>query len=213
MASATVFWLLFGCAAVLAVALAFLNRWLGRLEYLVLAAGLIKGKASKLEEDDVALTTVTTAKKSLRGPRAFPLIGSLHKLGGAGGPFEAFTNMAKEYGDIYEIQLGVSRCVIVSSYKLVKEVLITKGSHFGGRPDFMRFHQLFGGDRNNCKLYERSSFFVMIYKFSKNAKLIIYIVARRARGGCLSFSLRKSCHTAPIGINVVLYIQSFISAW
>uniref|UniRef100_A0A0C9Q1C0 Spo_0 protein n=1 Tax=Fopius arisanus TaxID=64838 RepID=A0A0C9Q1C0_9HYME len=88
-------------------------------------------------------------KPSLKGPRSLPVIGSLHLLGGPGGPFEAFTRLAKEYGDIYEIQLGVAKCVVVSSYSLLREVLITKGNDFGGRPDFLRFHALFGGDRNH----------------------------------------------------------------
>lgn len=90
-------------------------------------------------------------KKIFKGPKPFPLIGSLHLLRGSSGPFAAFTQLAKQYGDIYEIQLGVAKCVVVSSYSLLKEVLITKGHQFGGRPDFLRFHQLFGGDRNNCK--------------------------------------------------------------
>ena len=89
--------------------------------------------------------------RSLKGPKGFPIIGSLHLLRGPGGPFEAFTNLAKFYGDIYQIQLGTAKCVVVSSFDSIKEVLITKGNHFGGRPDFIRFHQLFGGDRNNCK--------------------------------------------------------------
>ncbi|XP_015111037.1 cytochrome P450 307a1 [Diachasma alloeum] len=88
-------------------------------------------------------------KKSLKGPKSLPVIGSLHLLGGPEGPFAAFTRLAKEYGDIYEIQLGVAKCVVVSSYSLLREVLISKGNDFGGRPDFLRFHALFGGDRNN----------------------------------------------------------------
>lgn len=41
--------------------------------------------------------------------------------------------------------------MVVNNFQLIKEVLITKGADFGGRPDFIRFHKLFGGDRNNCK--------------------------------------------------------------
>jgi hypothetical protein len=133
--AAAAFSLLLGCAAILTLGLLLLRRLLRRLK------DLLRDKAAQDEE----------AKRCLRGPRALPLLGSLHRLAGPAGPFGAFTAMAREYGEIYEIRLGVSRCVVVSSYRLVKEVLITKGSHFGGRPDFMRFHQLFGGDRNNCK--------------------------------------------------------------
>jgi len=97
------------------------------------------------------------------GPRPWPVLGSLHLLGGYETPFHAFTNLAKRYGAVYQMQLGGSRCVVVNTFPLIKEVLITKGTHFGGRPDFIRFHQLFGGDRDNC---EHTWFFQLLCFFS-----------------------------------------------
>ncbi|KAJ1525879.1 hypothetical protein ONE63_009071 [Megalurothrips usitatus] len=83
------------------------------------------------------------------GPKAWPVIGNLHLLGEHSNPFLAFTALSKKYGDIFSMVLGTVPCVVVNNYDLIKEVLITKGSHFGGRPDFLRYHKLFGGDRNN----------------------------------------------------------------
>jgi cytochrome P450 family 307 subfamily A len=85
------------------------------------------------------------------GPKPWPVIGSLHLLAQYKSPFEALTNLSKVYGEIYSITLGTKPCVVVNTFPLIKEVLITKGSHFGDRPNFIRFHKLFGGDRNNCK--------------------------------------------------------------
>lgn len=85
------------------------------------------------------------------GPRPWPIIGSLHLLDKYKTPFQVFTELSKLYGDVFSIDLGTSRCVVVNNFKLIKEVLIAKGADFGGRPDFIRFHKLFGGDRNNCK--------------------------------------------------------------
>lgn len=85
------------------------------------------------------------------GPRPWPIIGSLHLLGQHDSPFKAFTELSKVYGDVFNITLGATKCIVVNNFNLIKEVLISKGSHFGGRPDFIRFHLLFGGDRNNCK--------------------------------------------------------------
>lgn len=104
----------------------------------------------KVQRTDTACGPVEK-KKVLKGPSGLPFFGSLHLLGGEGGPFQAFTTLSRKYGEIYAISLGSSKCVVVSSYRLVKEVLVTKGNHFGGRPDFLRFHELFGGDRNNCE--------------------------------------------------------------
>lgn len=83
------------------------------------------------------------------GPKPWPLIGSLHLLGQYPTPFQGFTALSKIYGDIFSINLGNIPCVVVNNFNLIKEVLITKGGDFGGRPDFVRFHKLFGGDRNN----------------------------------------------------------------
>ncbi|EFX88041.1 ecdysone biosynthesis protein [Daphnia pulex] len=83
------------------------------------------------------------------GPVGWPVIGSLHLLGQYEVPFEAFSELSKIYGDIFSITLGSTPCVVVNSFKLIKEVLITKGPHFGGRPNFIRYDILFGGDRDN----------------------------------------------------------------
>ncbi|XP_075223852.1 cytochrome P450 307a1-like [Lycorma delicatula] len=77
------------------------------------------------------------------------MLGDLHRLGSHPSPFQAFTALSKIYGDIFSLKLGASSCVVVNTFPLIKEVLITRGTHFGGRPDFLRFHALFGGDRNN----------------------------------------------------------------
>jgi len=85
------------------------------------------------------------------GPKPWPVVGSLHLLASYESPFQGLSALGKIYGDIYSITLGTTPCVVVNSFHLIKEVLISKGSLFGDRPNFIRFHKLFGGDRNNCK--------------------------------------------------------------
>lgn len=87
------------------------------------------------------------------GPKAWPVIGSLHLLAKYEVPFEGFTQLSRIYGDLFSITLGSTPCVVVNSFPLIKEVLITKGPHFGGRPNFIRYDILFGGDRDNCKSF------------------------------------------------------------
>jgi len=48
------------------------------------------------------------------------------------------------------MKLGSSNCIIVSSEEDQREVLITKGDHFDGRPDWRRFDLMFGGTRRNA---------------------------------------------------------------
>lgn len=85
------------------------------------------------------------------GPMPLPVIGNLAELGKYEVPFEGFTALAKKYGDAYSLFLGSTRCLVVNNLELIREVLNQNGRFFGGRPDFIRFHKLFGGDRNNCK--------------------------------------------------------------
>ncbi|XP_059478932.1 cytochrome P450 307a1-like [Neocloeon triangulifer] len=83
------------------------------------------------------------------GPRSWPLIGSMHLLGGYEVPYAAFTDLAKRYGPVINLHLGNQKCLVVNGLNNIKEVLIAKGAHFDGRPNFARFHQLFCGDKEN----------------------------------------------------------------
>ncbi|XP_052855253.1 cytochrome P450 307a1 isoform X1 [Drosophila gunungcola] len=84
------------------------------------------------------------------GPKPWPIIGNLDLLGRfKNNPFEGFGALTKKYGDIYSITLGHTRCLVVNNVELIKEVLNKNGKHLGGRPDFVRYHKLFGGDRSN----------------------------------------------------------------
>ena len=62
-----------------------------------------------------------------------------------------FNVLLQVYGSIFQMRLGSSNCIIVSSEEDQKEVLITKGDHFDGRPDWRRFDLMFGGTRRNGK--------------------------------------------------------------
>lgn len=86
------------------------------------------------------------------GPRfIWPILGNMVELGKYEAPSIALTELAKIYGDIYSITLGSTRCLVVNNLDLIREVLNQNGKSFGARPDFIRFHKLFGGDRKNCK--------------------------------------------------------------
>ncbi len=87
------------------------------------------------------------------GPFPLPIIGNLNLLADFDVPFEAFSALADKYGDVYSLTLGSTRCLVVNSLNCIREVLNQNGRYFGGRPNFIRFDRLFGGDRNNCKYF------------------------------------------------------------
>lgn len=85
------------------------------------------------------------------GPRSWPIIGSLHLLGGYEVPYQAFDSLAKHYGKIFKMDLGSISCVVVNGLENIREVLMSKSTHFDGRPNFRRYQQLFSGNKENCK--------------------------------------------------------------
>lgn len=114
----------------------------------IVTVGAVKDTAT----GHIVEQTVINEYAQAPGPRfVWPIIGNLIDLGKYEAPAIAFTELAKKYGDIYSMTLGSTRCLIVNNLTLIREVLNQNGKSFGARPDFIRFHKLFGGDRGNCK--------------------------------------------------------------
>jgi len=120
---------------------------------LMLAAASACGRGPWTARRRLGTATAVAARTAvLDGPTAYPVIGALHAMDGhQDRPFRRFTELSRQYGPVYALPMGSMPCVIVNDYPSIKEVLITNGSKFGGRPDFARYNVLFAGDRNNCK--------------------------------------------------------------
>ncbi|KAL0555176.1 hypothetical protein IC582_009115 [Cucumis melo] len=67
-------------------------------------------------------------------PPALPLIGHLHLLTPV--IVTSFQTLARRYGPLIEIRLGASKCVIVSTAAVAKEILKTHEHNFLSRPEF-----------------------------------------------------------------------------
>lgn len=85
------------------------------------------------------------------GPKPLPIIGNLACMGGYEVPYQAFDVLAKKFGPIISLKLGSVQTVVVNGIDNIKEVLITKTTHFDSRPNFRRYHDLFSGNKQNCK--------------------------------------------------------------
>lgn len=87
------------------------------------------------------------------GPMSLPILGNLYSMAGYELPYQSFAALAKKFGDIINLKLGFQQAVVVNGIDNIKEVLITKSSHFDSRPNFKRYHDLFSGNKENCKYF------------------------------------------------------------
>lgn len=115
---------------------------------------IITKNAVKTATGELKFTHIVNEYAQAPGPTMiWPILGNLADLGKYDAPSIAFTELAKIYGDIYSMTLGATKCLVVNNLDLIREVLNQNGKYFGARPDFLRFHKLFGGDRSNCKYF------------------------------------------------------------
>lgn len=89
--------------------------------------------------------------KRAPGPMCLPILGNLYSMAGYELPYQSFGALAKKFGDIINLKLGFQQAVVVNGINNIKEVLIVKSSHFDSRPNFKRYHDLFSGNKENCK--------------------------------------------------------------
>ena len=92
--------------------------------------------------------------RSLPGPAPLPVIGNLHLLAKyEANPYAGFSELAKQYGRVYQLRMGTTKAVVVNDYEDIMEVLIKKGNLFDGRPNLLRWNWYFAGDRQKCECY------------------------------------------------------------
>lgn len=91
--------------------------------------------------------------RDMPGPKPMLIIGNLHQLKPQADepPYAAFTRLAKTYGPVYKLEMGAVKCAVVNELENMREVLIAKGAHFDGRPNFWRYREIFSGDKENCE--------------------------------------------------------------
>lgn len=74
---------------------------------------------------------------AIPGPFRLPIFGNvqfdfprLHKQ---------FSEFAERFGEVYRIQILSQPCIVINSYKAMREAYMKKGKDFLGRPNMLRF--------------------------------------------------------------------------
>ncbi|XP_075537134.1 cytochrome P450 307a1-like [Dermacentor variabilis] len=90
----------------------------------------------------------SSLKRLPPGPLSLPVIGSSYILRRYPNAWDAFSDLRRRYGDVYSINLGSRRCLVVSTVDALREILVSKGTDFADRPDSLRYHAIFKDNRN-----------------------------------------------------------------
>lgn len=77
------------------------------------------------------------------GPFPWPIIGNAMQMGSC--PHLAFVELAKKYGEIFQIKLGSQKVVVLNGDTVIRHALLQKGTDFAGRPGFTSFKFVSGG--------------------------------------------------------------------
>ncbi|KAE8601409.1 hypothetical protein XENTR_v10013663 [Xenopus tropicalis] len=77
------------------------------------------------------------------GPFPWPLFGNALQMGSY--PHLAFIDLAKRYGNIFQIKLGSQKIVVLNGDLVIRHALLHKGEDFAGRPKFTSYQFVSGG--------------------------------------------------------------------
>ncbi|KAM4042275.1 cytochrome P450 2K1-like isoform 2-T2 [Anomaloglossus baeobatrachus] len=80
------------------------------------------------------------------GPKPWPIVGNIPILD-VQKPYLSFQELAKTYGPVYSITIGVQKMVVLCGYDVVKEALVNHAEEFSARynlPAFMDFSRGYG---------------------------------------------------------------------
>ena len=92
------------------------------LAVVVIAAVLLYGAVSHQWENP----------KLPPGPVPFPIIGNMLQMGTK--PHLGLTKLAKKFGKVFQLTVGIHRIVVVNTIDVAREALVKKSSDFAGRP-------------------------------------------------------------------------------
>ncbi|TSK38393.1 Cytochrome P450 1A1 [Bagarius yarrelli] len=85
----------------------------------------------------VTRTKIPEGLKPLPGPKSLPLIGNVLELGSS--PHLSLTAMSKQYGPVFQVQIGMRPVIVLAGNEVVRQALIKQGEEFAGRPDLYSF--------------------------------------------------------------------------
>lgn len=85
-------------------------------------------------------TRASVRVKGIHGPRGLPLIGNLAQI--RKNAAEQYRLWSKQYGSVYQIQLGNVPVVVINSAASAKSIFGQNAQALSSRPEFYTFHKV-----------------------------------------------------------------------
>ncbi|KAK4032703.1 hypothetical protein C8A01DRAFT_40845 [Parachaetomium inaequale] len=74
-----------------------------------------------------------TDTTTTQGPRTWPILGNLHQIPTKRTHLQ-FARWAEQYGEIYSLKFGLGTCIVVSSPRLITQLVDKKSNLYSWRP-------------------------------------------------------------------------------
>ncbi|KAM4042257.1 cytochrome P450 2C29-like isoform 2-T2 [Anomaloglossus baeobatrachus] len=86
----------------------------------------------------------TNNKNFPPGPKPLPIIGNVLMMD-IGRPHKTFMQLAKQYGPVFSIQIGMTKTIILCGYDTIKDALVNHADYFSERPYTPMFSETLKG--------------------------------------------------------------------
>ncbi|XP_071116550.1 cytochrome P450 1A1-like [Haliotis cracherodii] len=129
-------------------------------------------------------------RNRLPGPFGLPILGHLPFLGD--NPHLTFTKWRRQYGDVYQIQMGSWPSIVVCGMDLIKQAL-TQADDVSGRPGFFSGKSITGGKNLTFGRFDSSWI-----KHRKIASGVLYTFANARKNPVEEIIKQEVCNVAEI---------------
>ncbi|EEF50637.1 cytochrome P450 CYP736A12 [Ricinus communis] len=145
------------------------------------------------------------------GPRGFPIVGNLHKLGDL--PHQALHHLAKKYGPIMSMRLGLVPTIIISSPQAAELFLKTYDTNFASRPNIQASHYLSYGRKglvfSEYGSYWRSTRKLCTLQLLSASKIQAFAPMRKEEYGLMVGKLKKAAAAREV-VNLSVSVSDLI---
>ncbi|RXN18442.1 cytochrome P450 1A1-like protein [Labeo rohita] len=150
-------------------------------------------------------TKIPEGLQKLPGPKPLPIIGNVLKMGN--NPHLSLTAMSKDYGPVFQIQIGMRPVVVLSGKDVIHQALLKQGEEFAGRPDLYSLRFI-----SNGKSLAFSTDQVGVWRTRRKLALSALRTFSTVRGKSSEYSCALEEHISKEGLYLIERLHKVMKA-